>query len=446
MRLGTARPGKSCIAWAEAVFLKSPRQRLTRDASKTVGRWVIPPPTLRAIVSTNFRSELLDVARDYERLAERADPRLVGEQKRSHEARLNVCSKPRRSGSLLVEAIRCPSIPSSCDCSLNRCICSWACRDHSSNASVGPFTRANSSTKFKPAITLAWPKSINLALKSRKPSPAEEKPCSASLAACSTVAVPFSKASRAALAPPSNDFLAGLFSAMCISRWNLAQTSQATAERFRSKRRPFALCGRTRSPGDRSAVTANSNASASRARLTRGPVEFRRTKRVLGPGWRCRSFCSAPQRELADRPFDVELDPGHLGEQIDVGDADRTAAEIKIRGHQIKGLQQHTDVFENQRISERRVFPRNPAESRRDGDQDLRRRFDTHSGCGGDQRRIKRVGGNIDRHEPMGVSVVVIKTARQSLAHIDGQIEFELVARPRRRIGPRRVVGFAATV
>jgi hypothetical protein len=26
-----------------------------------------------------------------------------------------------------------------------------------------------------------------------------------------------------------------LFSAMCISRWNLAQTSQATAERFRSK-------------------------------------------------------------------------------------------------------------------------------------------------------------------------------------------------------------------
>jgi hypothetical protein len=113
MRLGTARPGKSCIAWAEAVFLKSPRQRLTQDASKTVGRWVIPPPTLRAIVSTNFRSELLDVARDYERLAERADPRLVGEQKRSHEARLNVCSKPRRSGSLLVEAIRCPSIPSS---------------------------------------------------------------------------------------------------------------------------------------------------------------------------------------------------------------------------------------------------------------------------------------------------------------------------------------------
>ncbi len=83
MRLGTARPGKSCIAWAEAVFLKSPRQRLTRDASKTVGRWVIPPPTLRAIVSTNFRSELLDVARDYERLAERADPRLVGEQKKT---------------------------------------------------------------------------------------------------------------------------------------------------------------------------------------------------------------------------------------------------------------------------------------------------------------------------------------------------------------------------
>jgi hypothetical protein len=60
MRSGTARLGKSCIAWAEAVFLRSPRQRPMRGASKTVERWVIPLRTLRAIVSTSFRNEPCD--------------------------------------------------------------------------------------------------------------------------------------------------------------------------------------------------------------------------------------------------------------------------------------------------------------------------------------------------------------------------------------------------
>jgi hypothetical protein len=57
MRRGTARQGKSCIAWEEAASLQSPQQRLMQDASKTVERWVIPLQTLRAIVSTSFRSE-----------------------------------------------------------------------------------------------------------------------------------------------------------------------------------------------------------------------------------------------------------------------------------------------------------------------------------------------------------------------------------------------------
>jgi len=307
MRPGTARQGKSCIAWEEAVFLQSPRQRLMRDASKTAERWVIPLQTLRAIVSTSFRSEpsirplrwaAFLQKKAHHRAAELAasassdslregvpyNPdavapdangrvRKLHRRCRSHETRLSVCSKPRRNGSLLVEAIRCPSVPSSCDCSVNLCICSWACRDHSSNASVGPFTRANSATKFKAAIMLAWPKSINLALKSRKPSPAEEKLCSASLAACSAVAVPFSNASRAVLAPASNDFLAGLFSAMSISRWNLARR----AKRLQSGSAPSGNpCERTRPPEDRSAATANSCASAGRAELTRRLFEFRR--------------------------------------------------------------------------------------------------------------------------------------------------------------------------
>jgi hypothetical protein len=56
---GTARLGKSCIAWEEAVFLRSLRQRLTRDVSKTVEPWVIPRQTLRAIAGASFRSKPL---------------------------------------------------------------------------------------------------------------------------------------------------------------------------------------------------------------------------------------------------------------------------------------------------------------------------------------------------------------------------------------------------
>jgi len=182
MRPGTARQGKSCIAWEEAVFLQSPRQRLMRDASKTAERWVIPLQTLRAIVSTSFRSEpsirplrwaAFLQKKAYHRAAELAasassdslregvpyNPdavapdangrvRKLHRRCRSHETRLSVCSKPRRNGSLLVEAIRCPSVPSSCDCSVNLCIypgrAATTARMPRSALSPAPIRRQNS--------------------------------------------------------------------------------------------------------------------------------------------------------------------------------------------------------------------------------------------------------------------------------------------------------------
>ena len=170
MRPGTARQGKSCIAWEEAVFLQSPRQRLMRDASKTAERWVIPLQTLRAIVSTSFRSEpsirplrwaaFLQKKAHHGPLSWQPPLRLtvapdangrvrkLHRRCRSHETRLSVCSKPRRNGSLLVEAIRCPSVPSSCDCSVNLCIypgrAATTARMPRSALSPAPIRRQNS--------------------------------------------------------------------------------------------------------------------------------------------------------------------------------------------------------------------------------------------------------------------------------------------------------------
>ena len=82
---------------------------------------------------------------------------------------------------------------------------------------------------------------------------------------------------------------------------------------------------------------------------------------------------STTKCKLTDGPLDVEFDPGHLREQVDVGAADRTAAEPHVGGHKVQRLCQHADIFEDELIGDRAVLPRNATETRRDGDQDLGR-------------------------------------------------------------------------
>jgi hypothetical protein len=44
--------------------------------------------------------------------------------------------------------------------------------------------------------------------------------------------------------------------------------------------------------------------------------------------WRGR-FRAVAQRKLAERTLDMEIDAGHFREQIDIGNADRTAANFR---------------------------------------------------------------------------------------------------------------------
>ncbi len=68
-------------------------------------------------------------------------------------------------------------------------------------------------------------------------------------------------------------------------------------------------------------------------------------------------FCAAAKRKLTDRALDVEFDPRHLREQIDIRAANRTAAEPHISRHQVKRLHQYADVLQNKRIGDRAVLP-----------------------------------------------------------------------------------------
>ena len=53
----------------------------------------------------------------------------------------------------------------------------------------------------------------------------------------------------------------------------------------------------------------------------------------------CRAiFIAATDRKLTDRALDVEFDPRHLCEQIDIRDPDRTSAEPHIGGHKVECL------------------------------------------------------------------------------------------------------------
>ena len=66
---------------------------------------------------------------------------------------------------------------------------------------------------------------------------------------------------------------------------------------------------------------------------------------------------AATERKLTDRALDVEFDPGHLREQIDIGAADRASAKSHVGRHQVERLNQYADVLQDERIGERAVLP-----------------------------------------------------------------------------------------
>src|SRR5262245_33637177 len=72
---------------------------------------------------------------------------------------------------------------------------------------------------------------------------------------------------------------------------------------------------------------------------------------------------AATKRKLANRALDVEFEPGHPCEQIDIGGPDRTSAEPYISSDQVERLSEHTNVLQEERIGERAVLPRNPAKA-----------------------------------------------------------------------------------
>ena len=61
-------------------------------------------------------------------------------------------------------------------------------------------------------------------------------------------------------------------------------------------------------------------------------------------------FRAATKRKLTDRTLDVEFDPRHLREQIDIGVPDRASAEPHVGRHQVERLSQYADVLQNERI------------------------------------------------------------------------------------------------
>src|SRR5262249_52115649 len=75
-------------------------------------------------------------------------------------------------------------------------------------------------------------------------------------------------------------------------------------------------------------------------------------------------FHAATNRKLTNRALDVEFDPRHLREQLDIGAPDRTSTEPHIGRHQVKRLHQYADILQNERICDRAVLPGNPAEAR----------------------------------------------------------------------------------
>ena len=68
---------------------------------------------------------------------------------------------------------------------------------------------------------------------------------------------------------------------------------------------------------------------------------------IISSIWPCPKVRAAAEHKLTDRAFDVEVDPRHPREEIDIGDPDRASAEPHIRRHQIERLHQDADVLQN---------------------------------------------------------------------------------------------------
>ncbi len=68
---------------------------------------------------------------------------------------------------------------------------------------------------------------------------------------------------------------------------------------------------------------------------------------LTGSVWSC-----AANRKLTDRAFDVDFDPRHLREEIDIGNPYRASAETHVSRHQVERLDQHADILEDQRIGD----------------------------------------------------------------------------------------------
>src|SRR5207245_623089 len=87
---------------------------------------------------------------------------------------------------------------------------------------------------------------------------------------------------------------------------------------------------------------------------------------------RSRRLPPTSERELTDWALDVEFKPRHLCKKIDIASADGAAIEAHVGGCQVERLDQAADVFQDERIGDRAVFPGDPPEARGDRDQDLR--------------------------------------------------------------------------
>jgi hypothetical protein len=93
----------------------------------------------------------------------------------------------------------------------------------------------------------------------------------------------------------------------------------------------FALLDRRKRKGVGYFISSASRESLGRAGLPRVLVAARSS--VRSP-----RFGAAADRKLTDRALHVKFDPGHLREQIDVRDPDRTSAEPHVGGHKVECL------------------------------------------------------------------------------------------------------------
>src|SRR6516165_10526428 len=106
-------------------------------------------------------------------------------------------------------------------------------------------------------------------------------------------------------------------------------------------------------------IGASSSCSLVRTRIqegrrANGGLFLTRRVGFLARGLR---FAAATDRKLPNRALNVKVDPRHSRKQIDIDATNRTAAKSHGRRHQVEGLRQYANVFENKRIGDRAVFP-----------------------------------------------------------------------------------------